>query len=188
MSDTKVRVNYNFYGAPALTLKEYVQKNQELVIGASLQVSIPTGDYDKEFILNTGANRWFFKPEIGMSIPLGNWELDVSLGAKIFTDNHELQKTKNFEQDPIYNLQFHLIYHLAPGRWIAFNSNYFDGGDTYVDGKKAGIKKANDRAGITYSMAITRYQSIKLFANTGVTTRLGNDSNAFGLAWTYRWE
>jgi hypothetical protein len=188
MADTKIRLNYNFYGAPALTLKDYVKQKKEMVIGASIQLSLPTGDYDKQYILNVGANRWFIKPEIGLSIPFGNWEFDSSFGVKFFTDNDELQKTKTFEQDPIYNLQFHLVYHLAPGRWIALNSNYFDGGDTYVNGQKSGIKKANNRAGITYSMAITRFQSIKLFANTGVTTRLGNDSDAIGIAWTYRWE
>ena len=187
-NDAKIQLTYNFFGAKALSLQEYIKKEKELVIGVGLQISMPTGKYDTQYILNTGANRWFFKPEIGMSIPLDNWELDISFGAKFFTDNDELQGSSRFEQDPIYNLQFHLVYDIAPGYWVAFNSNYFDGGDTYVNGKKSGIKEANDRAGVTFSMAISRYQTIKLFANTGVTTRLGNDSDAYGIAWTYRWE
>lgn len=185
--DTKVRFSYNFYGPPALTIKEFATRPKELVVGASIQFSMPTGDYDTDYILNAGANRWFIKPEVGFSFPWHDWAVDISLGAKFFTDNTDLKKTSRFEQDPIYNLQFHLVYNLRPVRWLAINSNYFDGGDTYVDGVKSGIKKSNSRAGITYSMAINKFHTIKIFANTGVTTRLGNDSNAYGLAWSYLW-
>lgn len=188
ITDTKLRLSYNFYGAPALTMAEYIKHPKSMVIGASLQVSIPTGEYEKDYILNTGANRWFFKPEIGFSVPWGQWEFDASFGVKIFTDNNDLKRTQRFEQDPIYNLQLHLVYDFSPGYWIAFNTNYFDGGDTYVDGKKSGIKESNHRAGVTYSMSLSRVQSLKFFANTGVTTRLGNDSDAYGIAWTYRWQ
>lgn len=186
--DTKVRLSYNFFGAPALTMKEYIKTPQDLVIGASLLVSIPTGEYQKDYILNSGANRWYFKPEIGLSFPWRKWEVDVSFGVKFFTDNHDLKRTQTFEQDPIYNFQLHFVYDIIPGQWIAFNTNYFGGGDTYVDGKKSGIKKQNHRAGVTYNFAITRTQNVKLYANTGVTTRLGNDSDAYGISWSYRWE
>lgn len=187
-TDTKIRLSYNFYGAPALKMADYIKHKKEMVIGASLQISVPTGEYEKDYILNTGSNRWFFKPEVGLSIPFGRWEFDASFGVKIFTDNHDLKRSQHFEQDPIYNLQFHLIYDFSPGYWIAFNTNYFDGGNTYVDGERSGIKDANHRAGVTYSMSLSRVQSLKFFANTGVTTRLGNDSDAYGIGWTYRWQ
>lgn len=188
LTDTKIRLAYNFYGAPALKMADYVKHKKEMVIGASLQISIPTGEYEDKYILNTGANRWFFKPEIGMSIPWGKWEFDASVGAKIFTDNNDLKRTQTLEQDPIYNLQLHLVYDFSPGYWIAFNSNWFGGGDTYVDGERSGVKESNHRAGITYSMSLSRVQSLKFFANKGVTTRLGNDTDAYGIAWTYRWQ
>lgn len=188
LTDTKIRLAYNFYGAPALKMADYVKHKKEMVIGASLQISIPTGEYEDKYILNTGANRWFFKPEIGMSIPWGKWEFDASVGAKIFTDNNDLKRTQTLEQDPIYNLQLHLVYDFSPGYWIAFNSNWFGGGDTYVDGERSGVKESNHRAGITYSMSLSRVQSLKFVANKGVTTRLGNDTDAYGIAWTYRWQ
>ena len=188
LTDSKFTLNYNFYGAPALGLKEYVKRKKGLVAGFSLQIGAPTGDYDDQYLINIGNNRWVIKPEVGMSYPLSEqWEVNLSFGVKFFTDNDELLKTQTFEQDPIFNTQFHLVYDINPRQWIAFNSNYFAGGDTYVDGEKRNAKKGNYRAGITYSMSIDSHNSVKLFANTGVTTRLGNDSDAFGVSWTHRW-
>ncbi|WOH37005.1 transporter [Thalassotalea fonticola] len=188
MTDTRVRLNYNFYGAKAKTMAEYVKQPKGIVVGASLQVSAPTGQYDEQYILNIGANRWFFKPEIGTSMPFGSWELDLAISAKIFTDNNDLQGDKKFEQDPIYNVQSHLIYDFGPGHWISLNGNYFWGGDTFVDGAKTAKKAGNYRAGITYSRALNSQHSIKLLANKGVTTNRGNDSVVYAIAWAYRWD
>ena len=37
------------------------------MLGASLVISVPTGQYLKEKLINLGTNRWGFKPEIGFS-------------------------------------------------------------------------------------------------------------------------
>jgi hypothetical protein len=39
-------LSINLYGAPALTLKEFKDNEQDLIVGASLQVSAPAGQYD----------------------------------------------------------------------------------------------------------------------------------------------
>jgi len=41
------------------------------VSGGSLVVSMPTGQYDGTKLINIGTNRWAFRPEIGLSQPLG---------------------------------------------------------------------------------------------------------------------
>ncbi|QBY03898.1 transporter [Thalassotalea sp. HSM 43] len=188
MTDTFMRLNYNFYGAKAMELSEFVKQPKTMVIGASLQVGIPTGAYDKQYVLNIGSNRWFFKPEIGMSIPFGNWEFDAAVSAKFFTNNTELLYDQTFEQDPVYNIQSHLIYDFQPGHWISFNANYYFGGDTYVDGDKRADKTGNFRGGITYSYAINSQHSVKFIANKGITTKRGNDVDVVAVAWAYRWQ
>ena len=57
--DPRLRFSVNFYGAPALTLKEFAGYKQDLILGASLQVSVPLGQYDADRLVNIGTNRWF---------------------------------------------------------------------------------------------------------------------------------
>jgi hypothetical protein len=60
------RLSVNLYGAPALTLKEFADYQQDLIVGVSLQVSAPWSQYDDSRVVNIGTNRWFFKPELGV--------------------------------------------------------------------------------------------------------------------------
>jgi len=41
--DPRLRFSVNLYGAPALSLKEFADYRQDLIVGASLQVSVPWG-------------------------------------------------------------------------------------------------------------------------------------------------
>ena len=86
--DTKIRISYNLIGARAMELSEFERKQKKTVIGVSLQASLPTGRYDDDKLLNIGANRWFIKPEIGISIPWGKWSLELAAGLRVFFDNN----------------------------------------------------------------------------------------------------
>ena len=186
--DTRLRLSYNFVGAPALELGEFVRRKKSITVGASLQVSIPTGQYDQPKLLNIGANRGFLRPEIGMSIPWRKWSFEFVAGARIFTDNDEFLGDVRLEQDPLYNLQAHLVYDLTPRQWVSFNSNYFFGGKSYQDGVQAAVRQENSRLGLTWAFALNKRHTIKLLAHTGVVTRIGNDSDTYTLGWTYRWD
>ena len=186
--DANVRLTYNFFGAPALELSEFAKRKKEVVVGASIQVSVPTGQYDPEHLVNIGANRWVLRPEIGMSIPWRNWSLDVAAGVRFFSDNDEYLVDQTFSQDPLYNLQAHLIYDLSNGHWISLDTNYFFGGETYRDDQPAAIRQENSRLGVNWYILVNSKLGVRLTANTGVVTRVGNDSNTFSLAALYRWE
>ncbi|MGA8920062.1 MAG: transporter, partial [Pseudolabrys sp.] len=67
LGDPRFRFSINLFGAPALSVKEFANYQQDLIIGASLQVSAPLGQYDNSKLLNLGNNRWSFRPELGMS-------------------------------------------------------------------------------------------------------------------------
>ena len=67
-NDPRFRFSMNFLGAPALSLKEFGGYRQDLIVGASLRVSAPLGQYDDRKIVNLGANRWSFKPELGAKV------------------------------------------------------------------------------------------------------------------------
>jgi hypothetical protein len=46
LTDTNVRASVNFYGAPAMDLEEFRNYQQDLILGASLNVTAPIGQYD----------------------------------------------------------------------------------------------------------------------------------------------
>ncbi|RYZ42631.1 MAG: hypothetical protein EOO71_07185, partial [Myxococcaceae bacterium] len=47
------------------------------IVGVSLLAVAPTGEYQPDKLINLGSNRWAFKPEIGLSYPIGRWQADA---------------------------------------------------------------------------------------------------------------
>lgn len=186
--DASIRFTHNFVGAPAMELSQFAKKEKKVVVGASLQVSIPTGKYDDDKLLNIGANRWVIKPEIGMSVPWRKWSFEFSAGVRFFTANDEYVDGSKLEQDPLYNLQFHTIYDLTPRQWISLNANYFFGGVTYDDSLEQPTRQENSRLGLTWAIALNSKQALKFEAHWGVVTSIGNDSDTYVAEWIYRWD
>ncbi len=185
--DPTVRLSYLFYGAPAMDMQEFRRNPSKRVIGASLRVNAPLGDYNNENLINTGSNRWTFIPEIGISNNWGRFSFEGAFGARLFTDNDNFFGGTKLEQNPLYQLQAHVIYNLDQGRWVSLNSNYFWGGRTSTDNIKGDDLQKNSRIGVTLGWPLNAQHSLKLFANRGVITNIGNDSDTFGLVWQYRW-
>lgn len=184
--DPNFRLTWNFYGAPAMKLEEFAVWKPGLVVGTSLQVSAPVGTYEVDKIINFGANRWMVRPGIGMSYELGPWHFDAIASVRFFEDNDDYYEGIHVEQEPMYGFQSHLIYNFNKGRWISLNANFFAGGENTFDGADADNRQKNSRLGVTFSMPLSRHHSIKLYANTGVITEIGNDFDTYGAAWQYR--
>lgn len=186
-TDPTVRLSYLFYGAPAMNMEEFRRNTSQRVIGVSLRITAPLGDYNNENLINTGSNRWTFIPEIGISNNWGRLSVEGAFGARLFTDNDNFFGGTKLEQKPLYQLQAHIIYSLSNGRWVSLNSNYFWGGRTSTDKVKGDDLQKNSRIGLTLGWPLTAQHTLRLFANRGVITNIGNDSNTFGLIWQYRW-
>ncbi|MGZ8226814.1 MAG: transporter [Methylococcaceae bacterium] len=186
-ADPIARFYVNFYGAPALSSKDFAAYQQNLIIGGSLAVTAPGGQYDTDKLVNLGTNRWSFKPEIGVSRAWGSLTTELAAGVIVFTDNNEPFQGETLQQDPLYTVQAHLVYNFGPGIWGAFDTNYYTGGDTSTDGRAAGEPMENWRVGGTFSFPIHRHHSIKLYGSTGVYSRTGSDFDIIGIAWQCRW-
>ena len=52
LNDPRVRLSINFYGAPALAMPEFAKTKQDFVVGASVQVTAPVGQYDPSKAVN----------------------------------------------------------------------------------------------------------------------------------------
>jgi hypothetical protein len=181
------RLSINLYGAPALSLKEFSGYEQDLIVGASLQVSAPWGQYDDERVVNIGTNRWFFKPEIGVSKAVGAWTFEGAAAVTLFTDNKDFYGGNRRAQDPLYSIQGHAIYSFRNGMWASADATWFAGGATTLNGESRADRQQNSRVGATLAFPLDRYNSIKLAASSGVSARTGNSFDLVAIAWQHRW-
>ena len=187
LHDPRFRFSVNFYGAPALTLKEFAKYQQDLIIGASIQVSAPMGQYDRDKLVNLGNNRWFVKPDIGISKGLGAITIELSTGVAFFSDNDEFFNGNTLEQAPVYTGQLHVTYNLSNGMWAALSGACDYGGRTTIDGARSDDSQNNWRVGATFAVPVNRNNSIKFFLSSDVHTTAGGDYDLGGIIWQYRW-
>jgi hypothetical protein len=113
--DPRLQLSVNVYGAPALSLKEFEDYKQDVIIGASLQVAVPVGQYDSDKAVNIGTHRWAVKPEVGVSKAWGPLIVELMAGVTFYTDNGAFLGNHTRAQDPLYSLQAHVIYSLPFG-------------------------------------------------------------------------
>jgi outer membrane putative beta-barrel porin/alpha-amylase len=186
LADPLLRISVNLYGAPALSMANYSTYRQDIIVGATLQVTAPLGQYDSSKLLNVGSNRWSFKPELGVSKAWGPVIVELIPAVTFFTTNDDFFGGKTLEQDPIYSVQGHLIYEFFPALWAALDATYYAGGRTTIDGEK-GPQQENVRLGLTAALSLSRHQSIKLYGSTGVYSRTDSNFWAVGMAWQFRW-
>ena len=175
LNDPRFRFSVNFYGAPALSLQEFANYKQDLIIGASVQVSAPLGQYDKDKLVNLGNNRWFVKPDIGISKAWGPLTVELSTGVIFFSKNDDYFGGKTLEENPVCSTQLHVTYNFGRGVWAALSGTYDYGGRTTIDGVRSDDLENNSRVGATLALPVNRNNSIKLFASTSVHTSAGSD-------------
>ena len=101
--------------------------------------------------------------------------------------NNDYLNGQSFQQEPIYAFQGHIIYSFKVGIWFALDGTYYTGGVTTIDGNEGDTLQENTRVGATLSIPVSRRNSIKLNASSGVSTRTGSDFDSAGIAWQYRW-
>ena len=185
LGDPQVRFSALLYGGPALSAADFVDYTQDLIVGASLAVTAPLGQYDSNRVVNVGTNRWSVKPELGISKALGPVILELESSVTFYTDNNDFLGRK-VEKEPIYAVQGHVVYHTRIGFWMALDATYYAGGRVTIDGKQ-GTEPEHSRLGATIAIPIDRYNSVKLYGSAGASPRLGGDFYTAGIAWQIRW-
>jgi hypothetical protein len=185
--DPRFRFSVNFLGAPAMSLPEFAHYQQDLIVGASLTVWAPFGQYDPSKLVNIGSNRWTVTPEFGASKAWGPWTLEAAAGITWFSDNNDYFGGQTLEQEPLYSAQLHLLYQFRSGIWAAISGNRYTGGRTAVDGVAGDDFQENSRLGATMAFPVDRHNSIKVNVSRGVTVRTGTNFDIVGVVWQHRW-
>ena len=195
--DTQFRVSVNLVGGPAMTLAQMRERKwqHQHLLGVSLKVIPPTGQYDPTKLINLGSNRWTIKPELGYSRRWGHWILDAYGSVWFFSENPEFFSNNDFvsgthaqTQAPIGAAELHFSYDVRPRFWVGLDGNFWYGGRTSLDGAlNPNTLQKNSRVGITAALPVTRRGSIKLSYARGAYIRFGGDYQIFSAAWQFIW-
>jgi hypothetical protein len=187
LGDLGVALEVNFMGAPALSPREFASYRQRTIVGASLRLVAPTGDYDSTKLLNLGSNRWNITTEVGASRALGKWILEAAGYVQFFTDNTDFFGGSTLEQKPFLALKGHVIYSLKPGFWVGFGAGYGEGGQTVLDDVVQNTRQRNWRFAGVLAYPMTRRQGLSFTLLSSITVDTGPDYDRALLAYTYMW-
>ena len=189
--DTSFRFSVNLKGGPAMDLKDMAKWKQKRLLGVSLRVVAPTGQYSGKKLVNWGGNRWAFKPEFGYSERWGHWVVDGYGGVWFYTTNPAFYAggvSKPQSEEPIGALEGHLSYDVKPRLWVSVDGNFWTGGVTSLSGiRNQATKQNGSRIGITASLPIKKHQSIKLSYSNGTYISFGGNYQNVSVAWQYSW-
>ena len=193
--DSSFRFSVNLKGGPAMNVAEFRNWRQKTLIGVSLRVVAPTGQYDPTKLVNFGSNRWAFKPEVGFSRRRGHWILDTYGAVWFFTANNDFFSpnqtsagTNTQSQQPVGAFEGHLSYDVRPRLWASLDGNFWVGGRTSVNGvENLSTLQRNSRVGGTVSFPVSKHQALKFSYNRGAYIQYGGNYDNLSVAWQYSW-
>ena len=186
LTDARAKLSINLAGNPAMGAREFAKTPRKPIVGTSLTVTAPTGQYDGAKLINLGTNRWGFKPEVGVAVPKGRWDFDAYLGVWLFTDNGDFYPGgRARSQDPVVALQGHASYTFKPRLWAAIDATWYQGGGASVEGGEPSENMNNSRLGATVSFPMGTRQSLKVAYSSGVAVRTGSNFRTLSVGWQW---
>ncbi|MFY9801974.1 MAG: transporter [Candidatus Acidiferrales bacterium] len=189
--DSVFRISVNLLGGRAMQAREMATWKQKRLLGVSLKVVAPTGQYSSTKLVNWGNNRWAFKPELGYSERWGHWLVDGYAGIWLYTTNpasYDGPTVAPQSEAPIGAFEGHLSYDIKPRFWMSLDANFWVGGVTSLSGiQNVQTKQTGSRLGGTASIPISRHQSIKASYSDGTYIRFGGNYHNISVAWQYSW-
>jgi hypothetical protein len=186
LADPVLRLSWNLHGSPALSPQDFKQRTHKMIVGTSVVITAPLGQYDPKHLVNIGANRWSLKPQVGFSKELGKWTFDLYLGASFFTENSRFLGGHARTQAPLGSSQVHVSHTFRPGMWVAGDGTYYTGGRTTLDGVTNADLQQNVRLGLTFALPIEHSQSLKFQFQRGAIVRVGGNLTTVALTYQYR--
>jgi hypothetical protein len=186
--DPHMQFSMNVIGAPALSAAEYGDYREHTIVGASLRVIVPLGQYDPSKLINLGSNRWVFRPRVGASYVRGDWILETYASLWLFTKNSDFFGGNELKQAPLATFVVHAIYTMPERRsWLALDVGYGIGGRTKVNGVERDTRISTFRFGATLAVPIGDRHTVKLTGVTGVRHERGPDFNTIALTYNFKW-
>jgi Putative MetA-pathway of phenol degradation len=179
-------------GSPSLSLQEYAKFKPGFAIGALAKLTLPTGSYDQDKILNLGANRVNLQLGAPMGWIFGESFLDPHLttfellpSVTFYGTNEDPFRADTLDQSPIFRLEGHLTRNLNKAIWISADALVSKGGETETDGIDDDNQQYSLKMGATVSFAVAKTASFKLsYGETVDSNKGGSDGKMFRIIGT----
>ena len=184
-ADMRFRLSVLLLGGKALTISEFRKAKSRTIIGSSVTVVAPSGEYFSNKLINLGTHRWSFKPEIALSQPVGKrWMIDFYTGVWLFTKNHTFYPGSSVRtQDAMISFQSHFSYTINPRSWVALDATYYSGGQSSVNEIYKDDRHANARVGATLAMPAGKHSIVKIAFSRGAIVRIGANFSTVSVGW-----
>lgn len=190
VTDGSFRFAVNLKGGPAMSPKGLMEfrASPKTLIGTSIRVVAPTGQYHSDRAVNPGLNRWAIKPQLGTVFPLKpRWLLELNLGVWLFAENEDFLGAP-LVQDPLASAELNFVHRIRPALWAAFNINYFYGGTVTESVFGEYGRQSNSRIGGTIAVPIgSSGHALKFQVFTGLITAFGGDATTLLAGYAYAW-
>jgi Putative MetA-pathway of phenol degradation len=182
-SDPSVTLHANIFGGPALRKDQFAQAIPTSFSSFHFTVNAPLGSYDRNSLVNTGANRWAFNPLLNLSITPDkgvSW-IDLYAGGRFYTNNNAYQGNNKLSQDPLGTLSLHYSHNIGKRMFAGFGVNYDNGGETYVNNIPQHNAANGFRPGVLISRARTiwKYRLTLKYELTGTTPHAAPTNSLF---------
>jgi len=183
IGDTQLVFAHNFLGGPALTKEQFATWTPETFLSGAATLTVPSGDYDKHKVINIGANRYVFKPEIAFGTPIGPTWLELNGYVSLYGKNDDYLDDNKLEQRPLYAIETHYSYTINRALWVSLDGTYSKGGETKVNGELQDNQQENTLAGASLGFMLSpQFGGLVAYTDT-VSRRDGSpDINT----WTFR--
>ena len=116
--------------------------NKNFHMAAALDITAPTGQYDKNLVANLGRNYWTIQPLVAATYPTDN---GLELSGKFMYDFNTENTATKYTSGQEFHFDYATGYHFGP--WVAGASGYFykqvsddhGAGATLNDGNKGQV-------------------------------------------------
>jgi hypothetical protein len=177
-------------GGRALGVAQFDEYRPTTTVGVSLTVTAPTGLYSADQLLNVGADRWAFKPEVALSHPFGpekQWQLDAYANGYFYTDNTSFHGREILRQQPLAGLEGHISYSFNDSVWMSLDTRYSFRGTTFVDGVDQNNGQQNVIVGSELNMSIDSRHSLLFEFAKAVVHQNSPAVIGFSVKYDYTW-
>ena len=183
--DMIFRFSVNLKGGPALSPPRFRAWKQKTLIGASLKVVAPTGQYDPAKLINflqarnPGADQ-HRQVELLEKLNQGRMRQESEATPELEASIRSMEVVGAFEG--------HLSYDVRPRLWASLDSNFWHGGTASINGIENRLSlQSNSRIGGTASVPVSVHQSLKFSYSRGAYVRYGGNFQNVSIGWQYSW-